>query len=390
VTSTDGIDLVWNDAVHERLTLARPTDAPLAFHRRLPGYAATPLVDGSAIADQLGLGQVWVKDESLRLELPSFKMLGASWATYRALCERLGSPPDWADIGELRAALSPLGPLRLAAATDGNHGRAVARMARLLGLGADIFVPSDMVAARIEGIKSEGASVTVVDGDFDDAVRRSATEAGDSCLVISDTSWPGYQEVPAWVIEGYSTIFWEIEAQVAAASLRAFDAVLVPMGVGALAAAAVGHFRAADAERAPTMVGVEPLSSECVLASVRAGCLTGVPGPHDSIMAGLNCGLPSEIAWPVLRDGLTAVVGIDDDFAREGMRILASLGIGAGETGAASLGGLLALVRACTDEAERSRLGLTPDSSVLLLMTEGITDPAAYQAIVGASPNLTD
>lgn len=382
-----GTDLVWNDHERDRLASNRPSNAPLAFHRRLPGYASTPLVDGSSVADQLGLGAVWIKDESLRLELPSFKMLGASWATYRTLCDRLGATPDWADVRELAALLSGLRPLRLAAATDGNHGRAVARMARLLDLDADIFVPSNMVGARIDAIKSEGASVTVVDGDYDDAVRRSAEEAGDACLVISDTSWPGYQEVPGWVIEGYSTIFWEIEAQAVAARLPPFEAVLVPMGVGALAAAAVGHFRAADTGPQPAMIGVEPLSAECVIASIRSGRATGVPGPHDSIMAGLNCGLPSEIAWPVLRDGLTAAVGVDDDFARQGMRILATLGIGAGETGAASLGGLLALVAACTDEAERGRLGLTTDSSVLLLMTEGITDPVAYEAIVGTRPS---
>ena len=379
-------DLVWNPAQLDRLAQPRPSDAPLAFHRRLPGYAPTPLTDASVLADQLGLAGVWVKDESLRLELPSFKMLGASWATYRALCARLGQTPEWDDVTVLAAAVARLGPLRLAAATDGNHGRAVARMARLLGLGADIFVPADMVAARIAGIESEGATVTVVDGDYDDAVRRSAEEAGDACLVISDTSWPGYQEVPAWVIEGYSTIFWEIDEQQAASGSPGFDTVLVPMGVGALAAAALGHFRAAPGTP-PEVVGVEPLSSECVLASIRAGQMTSVAGPHDSIMAGLNCGLPSETAWPVLRDGLTAVVGIDDDLAREGMRLLAELGIGAGETGAASLGGLLALVRSCTDPGERSRLGLSADSSVLLLMTEGITDPVAYEAIVGARPS---
>jgi diaminopropionate ammonia-lyase len=386
ITGDARTDLVWNPAQLPRLEQPRPPDAPLAFHRRLPGYAPTPLVDASVPADQLGVAGGSVKDESLRLELPSFKMLGASWATYRALCDRLGETPEWDDVTALAAVVARLGPLRLAAATDGNHGRAVARMARLLGLGADIFVPADMVAARIAGIESEGATVTVVDGDYDDAVRRSAEEAGAACLVISDTSWPGYQEVPAWVIEGYSTIFWEIEQQLAASGAPAFDAIYVPMGVGALAAAALGHLRAAPGTP-PEVVGVEPLSSECVLASIRAGRLTGVGGPHDSIMAGLNCGLPSEIAWPVLRDGLTAVVGIDDDLAREGMRLLAGLGIGAGETGAASLGGLLALARGCTDLVERGRLGLSADSSVLLLMTEGITDPVAYEAIVGARPS---
>src|SRR3712207_4066829 len=190
--------------------------APLEFHRRLPEYAPTPLVDAPKLAGALGVGRIWVKDESYRLGLPAFKILGASWAVYRALDEHsrkhLGSDLEpWRDIEDLKEGISPLLPLTLAAATDGNHGRAVARMAKLLGLRSRIFVPSDMVPARIEAIESEEAKVTVVDGTYDEAVARSAEEANEHCLVISDTSWPGYEDVPWWVIEGYSTILWEID-----------------------------------------------------------------------------------------------------------------------------------------------------------------------------------
>ncbi len=146
---------------------------PLALHRRLPGYAPTPLVDVPSLAKEYGVGRVLVKDESSRLGLPAFKMLGASWATYRALVDRLGHEPEWNTVEELAREMATLQPLNLAAATDGNHGRAVARMARLLGFGAHIFMPAGTVDARIEAIESEGATVSVVAGDYDDAVARA-------------------------------------------------------------------------------------------------------------------------------------------------------------------------------------------------------------------------
>src|ERR687897_1323580 len=185
---------------------------PLRFHRRLQGYEETPLVDAPALAEALGVGKVLVKDESSRLGLPAFKVLGASWAVYRALEERLpeGAFEDWETIEELKESLGPLRPLDLVAATDGNHGRALARVARLLGLGARIFVPEEMVTARREAIAGEGAEVIVVEGTYEDALERSAAEESERGLVISDMSWPGYERIPSWVIEGYSTMLWEI------------------------------------------------------------------------------------------------------------------------------------------------------------------------------------
>ena len=263
----------------------------MAFHRRLPGYAPTPVVDAPGLAAALGVSKLSVKDESHRLGMPAFKILGASWAVYRLLVSRLGHEPEWATLDELRAAFAPLGPLTLVAATDGNHGRAVARMASLLGYDARILVPAGTATARIDAIASEGAQVTVVDGTYDDAVRASAELAGDRALVVSDTSWEGYTEVPRTVIEGYSTIFSELDAQLPAPP----QVVVIPMGVGALLAAAVEHY-AADA----TIVAVEPLSAACGLHSAAAGHPVVVPGPHDSIMAGLNCGTVSPIAWPAV------------------------------------------------------------------------------------------
>lgn len=350
-----------------------------AFHRRLPAYAPTPLFDAPEIARSLGLGRVLVKAETMRLGLPSFKILGASWATYRALCDHLGHEPEpWANINALAANLAHLRPFTLAAATDGNHGRAVAFMARLLGFSAHIFVPEGTVAARIDAIKAEGARVTVVAGDYDAAVARSAEEADERCLVISDTSWPGYEVAPRRVIEGYSTIFVECDDALATAGVPQPDVVVVPVGVGAFMAAAVRHYRSGTHE--PTIIGVEPSTANCVQASVAAGTLVTVPGPHPSIMVGLNCGTPSIVAWPDVSAGVDWFVDVDDEAAEAAMRHLADAGVVAGETGAAALAGLTALAGAVD---ERDRAGLHDRTTVLVLVTEGATDSANYRRVVG-------
>jgi diaminopropionate ammonia-lyase len=179
------------------------TREPLEFHRRLPGYAPAPLVEADSVAHALGLGRVLVKDESDRFGLPSFKILGTSWACYQATLDRLDTNPEpWNGLKDLARMFRPLLPFTFAAATDGNHGRAVARMARWFGFEALIFVPRDTASARIEAIKDEGAVVEVIDGCYDDAVARSAEAESDRCLVISDTSWPGYERIPRWVSAG--------------------------------------------------------------------------------------------------------------------------------------------------------------------------------------------
>jgi diaminopropionate ammonia-lyase len=348
---------------------------PRDFHRRLPGYEATPLVDAAPLAAELGLGRLWVKDEAWRLGLPAFKMLGASWASYRLLVSRLGAEPTWSSIDELAAAVASLGPLTLVAATDGNHGRAVARTARLLGLGAHILVPAGTAEARITAIASEGAQVDVVDGTYDDAIAASAALASDSALVVSDTSWPGYAEVPRWVIDGYATIFAEVDEQLATLGAAPPDVVVAQMGVGALAAATVGHVRRERGE-SPTIVVVEPLTAACGLRSAEAGEIVEVPGPHRSIMAGLNCGLVSELAWPTVEAGTDWFVAVPDEAAERAMRDLAGVGVTSGETGAAGLAGLRELVTS-------GLAAIGPESTVLVLNTEGPTDPVAYERITG-------
>ena len=349
-----------------------PGSGPRDLHRRLPGYAPTPVLDLPAVASAVGVGRVVAKAEVERFGLPSFKVLGASWATYRLLSERLGGEPSWSTVDDLAATVAKeLGPLRLAAATDGNHGRAVAHMARLLGLDATILVPDGTAAARIDGIASEGAEVVVVDGTYDEAVAASASLASESTLVVSDTSWPGYEDPPRWVIEGYSTIFAELAEQLPTA-----DLAMVPLGVGALGAAAV----TALAPRT-TLIGVEPDGAACVMAAVEAGEVVEVPGPHRSIMAGLNCGLASLLALPTVAAGFTGFVAVDDDRCRDAVRARAAAGLDVGETGAAALAGLTALA---DDHADANLL--TPDTTVLLLATEGVTDPANFTRIVGRPP----
>jgi diaminopropionate ammonia-lyase len=334
--------------------------SPRAFHARLPEYEPTPLVAAPALATALGVAEVAVKDESRRLGLPAFKMLGASWATFRALEARARRSLDgWRTIDELRSAVEPLGPLTLACATEGNHGRAVARMARLTGLDAHIVVPRHVAAPRVDAIRAEGARIETVDGTYEDAVARSAELIGERTLVVSDTAWPGYEEIPEWVIEGYSTIFDEIEE----AGAGAPDVVAVQMGVGSLAAAAIRHYRG----RGARILGVEPLAAACVMASIERGELATVPGPHDSSMAGLNCGRPSTVAWPDLSAGLDGVVAIDDAAAQAAIDRLAALGVASGPSGAAGLAGLLALADV---RGARERLGLSATSRVLVLNTE--------------------
>lgn len=350
-----------------------------AFHASLPGFAPTPLIGVPALAARLGVGQVWVKHERERLGLPSFKVVGASWAVNCALADRAGAPVP-RTLEELRqvAAALPAGTT-LTTATDGNHGRAVAHVARLLGVACRISVPAAMVGARIDAIAAEGAEVEVVDGSYDDAVGHAAAAAGADAahVLVSDTSWPGYETIPATVAAGYRTIFREAYAQLAEAGGSGFDVAFAPAGVGAFASSAVANLT----PRGCAVVTVEPTLADCVRRSLAAGEPVTVPGPHDSIMAGLNCGEVSRIAWPLLRAGVRAAVAVSDAETADAMRALDAAGIPSGESGAAALAGATLLA---SDSAGAALLRRS-DLSLLLLDTEGVTDPAAYAAIVGVS-----
>lgn len=347
---------------------------PRAFHRTMPGYRQTRLVHAADLAGQLGIGELWIKDESRRLELPSFKVLGGSWAVHRLLMDRAGEPFAGRGWDDLRRVSARLAPLTLCTATDGNHGRGVARMARLLGLDAVVYIPDDMVPARRAAIESEGATVVVNPGDYDTAVAHAAGEAVEhGWEVVADVAYDGYQEVPRWVMDGYDTIFDECDEQLPGPP----DAVFVQAGVGALAGATVQHY--ASMGHDTRFAAVEPLQAACLLESARAGRPVTLENSQGSIMAGLNCGTPSTVAWPRLFAHLDAYIAIPDERAVEAMRLLADHDVESGESGAAGLGGLLEV--AGLSEA-REALGLGQRARVLVLNTEGATDPDAYRRIV--------
>lgn len=354
---------------------APTTASPRSFHETIPGHAATPLVHLTDLAASLGVGDIMVKDEQSRLGLPSFKVLGGSWAVNRLVASIAGEPVlgrTWDDLLEWSERIAPR---TLVTATDGNHGRGVARMAHLLGFSALVLVPNDMVAARIDAIASEGADVEVVDGDYDMAVARAAElGAQDDWHTVADVATEAGDEVPRWVMDGYATIFEEVMEQAPGPPSSLF----IQAGVGALAGAATAYFEA----RHPDMrvAVVEPLSAACLLESSLSGGPLSLDNSQGSMMAGLNCGTPSSVAWPVLDRRVSAFIAIDDDVCGEAMRRLADVGIVAGESGAAALAGLMAV---STREDVRCALGLDSSSRVLVLNTEGATDPDNYEAVVG-------
>lgn len=350
--------------------------APTDFHKAWDGYAASPLVSLPTLADALGVRRVDVKVESQRFGLHSFKVLGASWATVQALRPML--PGSWQPADGLSSLAGQVPPVVLVAATDGNHGHALARVARILGVVSRIFVPESLSPALVSRIADEGADVIPVQGTYDDAVSRSAEEAEvDGCVVVSDTSWPGYERIPAAVIDGYSTILREIEDQWVERGDEPPDLVLVQLGVGALGTAVIRHFRS-RADASPLIVGVEPAKAACVMASLAAGERLTLPQQPRSVMSGLNCGTPSLIAWPELRDGLDGVVALEDERALAGVRSFADLGVPAGECSGVALAAAHELLAGAEASRNRDALGLGPDTSVLLFATDGATNAAAH------------
>ena len=332
-----------------------------AFHRSIPGYRPTPLVELPALAAALGARSVAVKDESDRFGLPAFKALGVSWAVSRAMSAHLGHPPA-RTFAELVDRVRGSG-LTLVTATDGNHGRALARFARLLGAAARVHVPAGLDDAVLGAIAGEGATVVETGGVYDDAVRDAAasTEGRPADLLVQDSAWPGYEQVPGWIVQGYSTLFAEVDEQCRVPP----GLVVVPTGVGSLLQAAVAHYRTLGREHRPAVLAVEPTTAACVTRSLRAGAPVTVDTSAPTVMAGLNCGTVSFTAWPVIRGGLDAGVGVTDDEARTAVADLRAAGVASGPCGAAALAG----VRAAAGVAELAPL-LGPDVGVLLVSTE--------------------
>ncbi len=360
-----------------------------SFHQALEGYEATPLVSLKETAALLGVKEILVKDESRRFGLNAFKALGASYAIYRFLkgqWEEQFSEVFDVHIFQNPAQLEKLGSFAFCAATDGNHGRAVAWTARKLRQRAIIYMPSDTVPARIENIRKEGAQVVIVDGTYDDCVAAAARDAKVQGLFeIADTAYEGYSTIPSWVLNGYSTLFQEIESEFQENPHPSIDFIFLQAGVGAFAAAGAAYYTKRYGSQRPQLICVEPLEAACFLDSVEAGTGNSIPakGTMKTIMAGLNCGIPSLVAWPIIRDSVNLFLAITDSYAEEAMRQYAREGIISGESGASGLGALLALTQDPMLAEAKQKIGLTRDSRVLLINTEGDTDPDNYRRIVG-------
>jgi diaminopropionate ammonia-lyase len=354
------VDRAWDYGPDERaiLSVAAGREA-LAAIAAWPGYAPTPLRDLGSMAAEALVQQVLYKDESLRFGLKSFKALGGAYAVERLAHVAAGKT------------------LTVTCATDGNHGRAVAWGAQRAGARAVIYVHEGVSRGRAQAIAALGAEVVRAGRTYDDSVRLCAAAAtANGCHIVSDTSWPGYEDVPRWVVEGYETIFSEADEQLGGAVP---DVALIPVGVGSLAVAAAHHWPADP----PRLVGLEPETAACALASIRAGEPVTVPGPHTSIMAGLNAGTVSKLAWPVLRNRFDAFCAIDDTYAERGMRALAELGVKAGEVSGGTVGAALAI---CSHDEARAALRMDAETTLFLLLTEGVTDPASWARIVGRQP----
>ena len=342
-----------------------------------PGYAVTPLHDLCG-----GDGAVRLKDEAARFGLGSFKALGGAYAVLGVLADLLARRGVVANVatadlvaGRYREATAAI---TVTSATDGNHGRSVAWGAQIFGARCVIFVHAGVSQGRIAAIARYGAEVRVVAGNYDDSVRETTRGAeAEGWMVISDTSWPGYTEVPRAVMQGYRLMADEAVAQWQGA---APTHVFIQGGVGGAAAAVSAHMRASYPVP-PKLIVVEPENAACLLESAALGRLVAIEGNLDTLMAGLACGEPSPLAWAEIGRAAFAFMAIPDAAAVDAMQLLARRGIVAGESGVAGLAGLL-LAREDADAC--AKLGLDDGSRVLLFSTEGATDPALYAALVGA------
>ena len=334
--------------------------------------AATPMLRLSNLARRLHLKDIWVKDESRRPETGSFKIVGVRYAMSDLLAR--GILTEGATV---------------ACATDGNHGRAVAHMARVSGLKAHIFMHSDTVPARIGAVTDEGAQVAMVEGNYDDSVRFARQESErNGWTIISDTAWSGYDAIPRQIMAGYTIILEEAFSECGG---RAPDVVLVQAGVGGFLCSVVSWLCHRYGLSRPYVISCEPTSAACVLESAQAGKPVTIPGKLSTMMAGLSAGQVSSLAFPIVAGAVDAFVAIEDEWSAEATRLLAypcppDPVITAGESGASGLAALLAILRDDDLGVLLKASGLTPASRVMVINTEGATDPLNYARTVGRRP----
>ncbi len=370
---------------------AKSAAAALRFHQGIPGYAPTPLRSLDALAARLGVARIWVKDESARFGLNAFKGLGGSYAAARVIGERLGIDPSELSFELLTSpeVSEAVRGLTFVTATDGNHGRGLAWTASMLGAGCVVYMPKGSAAERLENIRALGAQAQILDVNYDDAVRFAAAQAErHGWVLVQDTSWDGYEQIPTWIMQGYTTMALEAARQLGD---DAPTHVFLQAGVGAMSGAVAGFLADYYGEEKPLICVVEPDAADCVYRTAAAcdGRFHVVEGDLPTMMAGLACGEPCGVGWAELERCADFFASVPDEVAARGMRVLANPleddpAVVSGESGAATTG-FVATVLSGEDEtadAAAARLGLGPDSRVLLISTEGATDQDNYRRVL--------
>ena len=360
-----------------------------AFHRSFPEYAPTPLTELKNLAAALGVKSVKVKDESFRFGLNAFKSLGGSYCVGRYIAKKLGCdisemPYDRLVSDEVKSCL---GDITFVTATDGNHGRGIAWTANRLRQKSVVYMPKGSSQERLDNIRALGAEASITDLSYDDAVRLAKTRAEQNgWVLVQDTSWPGYEEIPTWIMQGYTTMGLEITKQLHG---EIPTHIFLQAGVGAMSGAMTGFFADYYGSELPTVTIVEPNKADCLYRTAEAGdgSLHKADGRMDTIMAGLACGEPCGLGWNVLLTYAKNFVSIPDYVAAKGMRVLGNPLAGdqriiSGESGAACLGLVAEVLQNKSMYEVRGQLGLDQNSSILCISTEGDTDKESYRKIV--------
>ena len=361
------------------------------FHRGFPQYEETPLVNLKHLAAYLGVKGIFIKDELFRFDLNTFKVLGGSYAIAKYIAKQLGKDIAEIDYNTLVSddTKRKLGDITFYTATDGNHGRGVAWAANKLRQKSVVFMPKSSSQARLQNILKEGSEASITDLNYDDAVRLANKMASKDPrgVVVQDTAWEGYEEIPGWIMQGYGTMAFEAHTRLKAAGIERPTHIFVQAGVGSLAGSVMGYFATIFRDNLPVMTVVEASAADCLYVSNLAGKLVGIKGSLSTIMAGLACGEGNTIAWEILKNYAQFFVSAPDWVSSRGMRVLAVPLKGddkviSGESGAVTAGLLFTLLRDNDYQDFRDALGINSESVVLLFSTEGNTDPEKFRDVV--------
>jgi len=371
------------------IDLTAPEDiiAVTKFHQSMPGYSPTPLIKLPELAKKLGVSELLIKDESQRFDLNAFKVLGASYAMAKVIKDELGLDDAELTFDSISSKAQSFRHLTFTTATDGNHGRAVAWSAKKFGCNAVVYMPRGSSRARLEAIQSYGAEASIIEGNYDETVLFAEKMSKENeWILLQDTSWQGYEAIPACIMQGYFTLLTEALEQ--AKGIWPTH-VFVQAGVGSLAASLLAFLCSLAKKTKPVFTLVEPIGAPCFYNSIQAG--DGKPhrvrGDLKTIMAGLACGKPSQTGWEILKTGTDAFIICSDEIARRGMRILGHPSgddkhVISGESGAVTLGLVYELLSNTKYRDIKDKLELKSDAKILLFSTEGDTDPEHYRKVV--------